>query len=248
MQLDNLIVLDLETTGTNVNEDRIVQIAVMHIKNNVEIVIAKSTIINPTIPIPEQATKIHGITDEMVKDAPKFSQIAKALLELIKDHDVLGYNSITFDVPMLLAEFERCGLEWDTTKINLLDACNIYKIKEARTLSDAVRFYCDRDHDQAHDALIDARATFEVFRSQQEKYADISQMNASEIALFSNFGRKIVDLAGKFAYNEQNQIVFNFGKHKGILANRNKPYLEWMLTKGDFTADTKRIAKQILLS
>lgn len=239
-----LCFLDLETTGTEPDKDFIVEISILklHPGGKEEL---KTHRINPGVPIPESATAVHGITNEMVKDAPPFVSISKSLLKFIEDCDIAGFNSNRFDVPMLFFMFDRCGLQWDWKKVNLIDVSNIFRINEARTLTAAVKFYLQKNHDQAHDAAGDVEATRQVLLAQWARYPDLPK-KFEELALFSNYGRDIVDLAGKFVKNEAGEIVFTFGPHNGQPAKSQKGFLNWMMGK-DFNKDTLNIARKIML-
>lgn len=244
MQLHRpLCFFDLETTGTDVSHDRIVEIAVVKVDiDGTET--EKVARLNPGIPIPKEASDVHGITDDMVKDCPSFVSISKSLLALIDGCDIAGYNSNRFDVPILANSFQRAGLRWKWNEVHLIDVCNIYKIREERTLSAAMKFYCGVDHDEAHGALPDAKATKDIFAQQLKKYPDLPK-NLSELALYSNYGKEIVDLDGKFSKDKDGDIIFNFGQHKGKKAKTEKGFLMWMVNKADFSPDTKRVANEL---
>lgn len=239
--------IDLETTGVHIEQDRIVEISVLKLNKDWKGKVVKTMLINPGIPIPKAASDIHGITDEMVKDKPTFAQISKSLLSLIGNCDIAGYHSNRFDIPFLDTNFHRVGLVWDWKGVNLIDVGNLFKIKEPRTLSAAVKFYCRKEHSEAHSAEADITATHEVFIKQLQQYDDLPG-NMKDLALFSNYGIEIVDLAGKFRRGGDGFIYFNFGSHIGKLAKSEINYLSWMIDKGDFTQDTKRIAREILNS
>ena len=237
--------IDLETTGTDTERSMIVEICVLKIMpDGTEDV--RTMLINPGIPIPAEATAVHGITDEDVKGKPTFAAISKALLQHIEGCDIAGFNSNRFDVPLLAAMFERVGLSWDWRKINLIDVRNIFVQKEERTLSAGVKFYLGRNHDEAHSAEADVVETKNILLAQLSRYEDLPK-DFKELALYSNYGKEIIDLAGKFQYNEAGEIVFTFGPHIGKPAKSEKGFLQWMLTK-DFTKDTKNVAQRILLS
>lgn len=240
-----IIVLDLETTGTDPDRDMIVEITALKIfvGGSEE---ERTSYINPGIPIPKAATDVHGITDAMVKDKPTFAHVSKALLQFISGCDIVGFHSNGFDIPMLNSMFNRVGLTWDWRSVNLIDARNIFVQKEPRTLEAGVRFYLGRDHEGAHGSSADVHATKEIFIEQLSRYEDLPK-DFKSLALYSNYGREIVDMAGKFILNDVGEVVFNFGSHKGKLAKNEKSYLQWMCDKGDFSRDTKNIAQQILL-
>ncbi len=239
-----VVFFDLETTGTNTEKDRIVELCIVIIYHDRLHSRTITQRVNPTIPIPKQASDIHGITDEMVKDCPTFKDIAPEIFEAIKGFDIVGYNSINFDIPMLYAELSRAGIVWDYTGVNFIDVCNIFKIKEARTLTAAVKFYLDEDHEDAHGAEADVAATIRVFERQVMKYG-LHEQTPEQLALMSNYDRPMLDLSGRFTLNANGDIVFTFGKHKDMLAKDNRSYLDWML-KGEFSEDTKRICRLIL--
>ena len=173
---------DLETTGVNVSNDRIVEISVVKI-NIDKTEDSKTWLINPTIPIPAKVSVIHGITDEMVKDKPNFSELASEISGFIKDCHLAGFNSNKFDVPMLIEEFLRADFDFDISTIELIDVQNIFHKMEKRTLSAAYKFYCGKEHENAHSSLSDAKATYEVFKSQLERYSELEK----NIKFLSNF-------------------------------------------------------------
>lgn len=245
-----VVFFDLETTGTDVRKDRIVEISMMKVDypNLNETNCggdSRTRKINPGIPIPKQASDVHGITDEIVKDQPTFARIAKGVFEFMDGCDIIGYNSLNFDVPLLYNEFLRAGIDWDYRKVNFIDVCNIFKIKEQRTLSAAVKFYLNQEHTDAHGAEADVLATINVFEEQVNRY-QMREMTPEELALFSNYDRPLLDVSGKFTMDAEGDIVFNFGQHKGKKAKSEPSYLSWMINKGDFSLDTLKIASQLL--
>ena len=238
--------IDLETTGVDRENDRIVEIAVCKYMPDGKRQ-RKSRRVNPTIPIPAGASEVHGITDEMVANEPTFNKIAKGLLDMLEGCDVAGFNSNNFDIPLLFNEFTRAGLYWDYTKFLMIDAGNLFKIKEPRTLTAAVKFYCNNSHEDAHSAEADIEATLDVFLAQLEKYENDEEFpeTIEALALYTNYGNKIADLSGKFVYNDQDQLILNFGKHKGNPAKNHIDFLEWML-RANFAYDTCEIARQVI--
>lgn len=254
-----LAVFDLETTGTNITNDRIVEICVVKIMPDGEEIV-KTMKINPTIPIPIETSMIHGIYDKDVKDAPIFQSIAKSLAEFLHDCDLGGFNSLKFDIPLLLEEFERVGVEFDISNRRFVDAQKIFHMMEKRTLSAAYKFYCEKSLDDAHSAEADTLATAAVIKAQVERYDGQEVINplGKVVGTMSNDMKNLheitaanmVDLAGRFVTNDKGVEVFNFGKH------RHKPvedilkaepgYYDWMM-KGDFPTDTKRKLTQIKL-
>lgn len=240
----NVVFFDLETTGIDTQKDRIVEICIIKMNHDFNNSIEKTTLVNPTIPIPAPASEIHGITDDKVKDQPTFKQLAKGILDFIDGCDIIGYNSNNFDAPLLYTEFVRAGVAWDYSKVNIIDVCNIYKIKQPRTLEAAVNFYCGREHEGAHGALADVQATIDVFKEQVERY-DMEDMSPEQMTLFSNYGKPIVDISGKFTVDAEGDIIFNFGMHMGKKAKSEPGYLQWMI-KGNFSPDTKSFAQKLL--
>ena len=253
-----LVFFDIESTGLNIATDRIVEISIVKVSpgapgcpNDVEV---KTRRINPTISIPADATAVHGITDEDVKDCPRFSQIAKSLAQFMQGCDIAGYNSNKFDIPLLAEEFLRAGVDFDFRKRNLVDVQNIFHKKEQRTLKAAYKFYCGRNLDNAHSAEADTMATYEVLEAQLDRYAgDEEDPLVNDVEALSKYSTssRFVDYAGRIVLDDKDEPVFNFGKHKGrpvkeVLAHEPS-YYNWMM-EGDFTLDTKRQLTQIKTS
>ncbi|MDR1056168.1 MAG: 3'-5' exonuclease [Prevotellaceae bacterium] len=243
-----IIVFDLETTGVDVSKDRIVEISIIkvHTNGNEEV---KTRRINPEIPISSQSTAIHGITDDDVKDCPTFKEVAKSLAQFIEDCDIVGYNSIKFDVPVLVEEFLRAGVEIDLRKRKMIDVQNIFHRMEQRTLSAAYKFYCDKELENAHSAEADTFATYKILQAQLDRYPDL-QNDVNYLSEFSARTRNL-DYAGRIVLNDKDEPVFNFGKHKGKpvkeVLTHEATYYSWMMN-GDFTLDTKRVLTKIRLS
>ncbi|MCB8999572.1 MAG: 3'-5' exonuclease [Bacteroidales bacterium] len=248
LNLKNPIVFfDLETTGINIANDRIVELSYLKVEPNGK-ESTKTMLINPTIPIPPESTEIHGITDEQVKDAPTFMSIAKNLAREIEGCDLAGYNSNKFDIPLLAEEFLRAEVDIDFTKRKFIDVQVIFHKMEQRTLGAAYKFYCDRDLENAHSAEADTRATYEILKAQLDRYPALENDMAS-LAEFSSHNRN-VDFAGRIVYNEKKIEVFNFGKYKGksveeVLAT-DPGYYGWMMN-GDFPLHTKKVLTNIKL-
>ena len=202
--------------------------------------------INPQMHIPEQATAIHGITDEMVKDEPTFAQIAKSMAQFIEGCDFGGFNSNRFDLPMLVEEFLRAGVDVDFKRCKFIDVQNIFHKMEQRTLVAAYKFYCDKDLQDAHSAEADTRATYEVLKAQLDRYPDL-QNDVASLADFSARG-ETVDYAGRIVYNDKGEEVFAFGKHKGRRVSdvfeQEPSYYSWMMN-GDFPLYTKKVITEI---
>jgi DNA polymerase-3 subunit epsilon len=250
---------DLEATGTNVGTDRIVEISIvkLHPDESREIYTRR---VNPGIPIPLEASLIHGIYDKDVKHEPSFKDIAREIHQFIGTADLGGFNVLKYDIPLLVEEFLRAGIDFDLDHRNLLDAQKIFFLMEKRNLSSAYKFYCNRTLENAHSAEADTLATLDVFLSQVERYQgeEIEDLQGKKVGIFTNDMRKIhemvnekmVDLAGRFVFNSQGQEIFNFGKHKGKTieqALKEEPgYYEWMM-RGDFPLDTKRKLTQVKL-
>ncbi len=243
-----LVFFDLETTGINITKDRIVEISLLKVHPNGKEEI-KSRLINPEMPIPAQSTAIHGITDDDVKDSPTFKQVAKSLADMLEGCDLAGFNSSRFDVPMLSEEFLRAGVDFDMSKRKFVDVQIIFHKKEQRTLEAAYKFYCDKELQNAHSAEADTIATYEVLKSQLDRYPDLENDVAFLSKEYSSFNNN-VDFAGRIIFDEIGVEVFNFGKHKGksvVQVLRNEPsYYSWMMD-GDFPLNTKQMLTKIRL-
>lgn len=243
-----LVFFDLETTGINIVKDRIVEIALLKVYPDGKEEV-KSRRINPEMPIPAQATAIHGITDDDVRDCPTFKQIAKSLAEMMEGCDIAGFNSSRFDVPLLAEEFLRAGVDFDMSKRKFVDVQIIFHKKEQRTLEAAYKFYCDKTLDNAHSAEADTVATYEVLKSQLDRYPDLTNDIETLSKEYSSFNNN-VDFDGRMVFDEKGVEVFNFGKHKGKAVTevfRNEPsYYSWMM-EGDFPLNTKQILTKIKL-
>ena len=238
-----IIYFDLETTGIDIAKDRIVQFAMFSEKQNLpSIAIGKHEFIcNPGIPIPKEASDVHGITDEMVADKPPFSHFAARIVEEMKGSVLVGYNLINFDVPLLAEELLRAGYQMPSCPI--IDAGNLFKKKEERTLSAAMQFYCGKELDGAHDAMNDVMATRSVLHAQLERYQDVPR-TVEELEIFTRFGEPRLDFAGKFAKDADGDYCYNFGKNKGQKIKHDTGFLRWMFGK-DFTRDTLAWAEKI---
>lgn len=239
-----LAIIDLETTGVNLGRDRIVEIAIVKILTDGNRSV-KRKLVNPEMPIPKASSDVHGITDEMVKDAPSFRQVAQELKQMLDGCDLAGYNSNRFDIPLLMEEFLRAQVEFDMKNRKLLDVQNIFHKMEPRTLSAAYKFYCNKNLDGAHSAEVDATATWEILEAQLEKYPELGQSVESILKVLGE--DQVVDFARRFVM-ENGVEVFNFGKYKGrpvadVL--RSEPqYYDWMM-KGDFPQHTKQKLTEI---
>lgn len=242
-----IIFFDLETTGVDAAKDRIVEISMVKIGINGEKQV-KTRRINPEMPIPAEATAVHGITDEDVKNEPTFKQIAKSLAKYIEGCDFGGFNSNRFDLPVLVEEFMRAEVDVDFRNRKFIDVQNIFHKKEQRTLVAAYKFYCDKDLENAHSAEADTLATYEVLEAQIERYGDIGS-TVEELASFSTHN-EMVDFAGRITLNEKGEEIFTFGKYKGRKVEdvfRTEPsYYSWMM-QGDFPLYTKKVITEIRL-
>ena len=248
LNLKNPIVFfDLETTGTNIVTDRIVQIAYHKVLPNGREE-TKSLYINPERPIPAESTAIHKITDADVANAPTFKMVAKEIARDIEGCDLAGYNSNRFDIPLLAEELLRAEVDIDLSKRKFVDVQVIFHKMEARTLSAAYKFFCDKDLEGAHDAQADTIATYEVLQAQLDRYTEL----VNDIEFLSKFTTQNnnVDFSGKFIFNDKGEEIFNFGKYKGQKVTevlKNDPgYFGWMLN-GDFSLHTKKVLTNIKL-
>jgi DNA polymerase-3 subunit epsilon len=248
-----LCVFDLETTGLQINTDRIVQIAIIKLDPSGERT-ELNQLINPEMLIPQEVVAIHGVSDEKVKDKPTFSQFAATLMEFIGDADLAGYNSNKFDIPVLAEEFLRVGISFDFSFRKFIDIQNIFHKMEQRTLAAAYKFYCGEEMKNAHDALYDTQATLDVFLAQLERYKETpelkSKTDVTSLAEFSRAGTfELIDLAGRLAKNEKGEAVYNFGKHKGKTikeVSKIEPgYFGWMTSdQTDFPRYTKECLRR----
>lgn len=252
-----LAVFDLETTGINIQKDRIVEISVVKALINGETE-TKTFRVNPGMPIPIESSLIHGIYDEDVKDCPTFKNFAKTLAQFLTGCDLAGFNSNRFDVPMLVEEFLRADVDFDIKNRKLVDAQRIFHMMEPRNLAAAYKFYCGKDLENAHSAYADTMATFEVLCAQIDRYEGVKIKNEKgELfepvqndmeALHNLAAAKIVDFANRMAYNAKGEEIINFGKHSGKrvvdVLTQEPAYYDWMM-KGDFPLDTKRKLTEI---
>ena len=251
---------DLETTGVNISTDRIIEICIVRVSPPDEKVEVKTFRVNPGMPIPDQSSAIHGIYDKDVADKPLFPEIAQQVNQFMKDCDLGGFNSIRFDIPLLIEEFFRAGIEFDITKRKLIDSQRIFHLMEPRTLGAAYKFYCNKDLENAHSAEADTLATYEILKAQVARYADkqvkdaegkISVPIKNDMAVLHEFSvGNMVDLAGRMIMSDKGEELFNFGKYKGMKVKdtllKDPMYYDWIM-KGDFPHDTKKKLTQIKL-
>ena len=254
-----LVIFDLETTGISIIQDRIVEISLLKVMPDGQ-TLSLSHRVNPTIPIPEEVTLIHGISDDDVKDCPTFKQLAKKFADFFKGADIAGFNVLQFDIPLLVEEFLRVDINFDTSKKRIIDAQKIFHLMEKRTLSAAYSFYCGKNLDNAHSAEADTLATYEVLLAQVEKYdgQDVVDNKGNILGKINNdlqdlhtiTAGNLVDFAGRMSLNDKNEVIFNFGKHKGKrvidVLSEEPQYYDWIM-KSDFALDTKRKLTQIKL-
>ncbi len=238
--------IDLETTGVSLSTDRIVEIAIIKVLPDGSRLV-KRKLINPQMSIPKSSSDIHGITDEMVKDAPAFKQAANEIKMYIENCDLGGYNSNRFDIPILMEEFLRAGLDVDLTRRRMIDVQHIFYTMEPRTLSAAYKFFCEKELVDAHSAEADVDATIEVLMAQLKRYQNLGNTVDSILGVIGE--EKIVDYARRFGYDDKGNEIFNFGKHKGrtvVEVLKNEPqYYDWMM-RGDFPLHTKQKLTEIL--
>jgi len=240
-----IVFFDLETTGINVAKDRIVEIAILKVfpNGNTE---GKKWLVNPEMEIPKASSDIHGITNEMVVTQPTFKELANQITELIKDCDLAGYNSNRFDIPLLAEEMLRAGVNFNMENRVAIDVQVVFHKKEQRTLSAAYQFYCNKDLKDAHSAMADTTATYEVLKSQLDKYQDLE----NDVAFLSQFSqqKKNVDFAGFISYDENEEEIFSFGKYKGRkvadVLKENSGYFGW-IQNADFPLYTKKVLASI---
>lgn len=253
-----LAFFDLETTGVNISVDRIVELSILKVSpDGTEDVLTMR--VNPGIPIPPESSMFHGVYDEDVKDLPSFKDRALEIKEFLGDADLAGYNSNKFDVPMLMEEFLRAGVEFSLTGRAFVDVQNIFHQMEQRTLKAAYKFYCDADLDNAHTAEADVRATYEVLKAQlrkyegaifEDKHGNVSTPVVNDVQALHKFTNlsNPVDFAGRLVFDEDGDPCINFGKHKGKkvtdVFDVEPSYYAWM-QNGDFPLYTKKVLEEI---
>jgi DNA polymerase-3 subunit epsilon len=239
---------DLETTGAKVGKDRIVEIAILRVDtNNQES--QKVWRINPEMDISPQATQVHGISNQMVEKEPNFTHYSNEIYQFIKGCDLAGFNAIKFDIPILVEELIRADIDFDFSRIRMIDSQVIYHKKEPRNLSAALKFYCNKDLENAHSALDDTIATYEVFKAQLDRYDDL-EPNMDFLSEYTKRNNNL-DFAGKIRIDSDNDAIFAFGKYAGQkvtdVFKLDKGYYSWIM-KGDFPEYTKKIFTKLKLS
>ncbi|MDG3583907.1 3'-5' exonuclease [Galbibacter pacificus] len=238
---------DLETTGIDVARDRVVEISILKVfpNGNKE---SHTWLVNPEMPIPPQSSAIHGITDEKVANEPTFKELSKTIYNMIKDSDLGGYNSDRFDIPVLAEELLRAGIDFDMGNRVSVDVQTIFHKMEQRTLSAAYKFYCGKNLDDAHSAEADTNATYEVLKSQLDRYGELEN-NMKFLGEFTT-RKQTADFAGFIIFNEDEEEVFSFGKHKGKrvedVMEQEPGYFGWLLN-ADFPLYTKKVLTAIKL-
>lgn len=238
---------DLETTGIDISKDRIVEIAIFKVypNGNKE---SKTWLVNPQMPIPPVVTAVHGITNEQVANEPTFNELAPQVYAMIKDSDLAGFNSDRFDIPLLAEELLRAGVDFDMKNRVSVDVQTIFHKKEERTLSAALKFYCGKTLENAHSAEADTMATYEILKSQLERYPDLE----NDMKTLSEFTtrKKCADFAGMISFDKEGQEIFSFGKHKGVRVEKvfdDEPgYFGW-IQNADFPLYTKKVLTAIKL-
>jgi len=257
----DLCFFDIESTGLNVLRDRILQLAIIKFQKNSNQLEELSMLINPGVPISEEAFQVHGISAKDLSNKPVFAQVADKIFKFIGDADLAGYNSNRFDIPMLVEEFARVGIDFDMAKRRTIDVQRIFYKMEPRTLKAAVRFYCQKDLINAHDALSDVRATISVFEGQLEKYVGKEVENEDgllgpspitpDIQQLHDFTNdlRFLDATQKLRVEKDGTVVFNFGKYEGKPAGevlyKDKNYYNWIITK-EFSTQVKQAVKSLL--
>lgn len=239
---------DLETTGTNVAKDRIVEISILKVFPDGK-KLSKTWLVNPGIPIPAEATAIHGISDEKVADEPHFKSISKEVYQMVKDSDLGGYNSDRFDIPLLAEEMLRAEVDFEMKNMVSVDVQTIFHKMEKRTLEAAYKFYCDKELKEAHSAEADTLATYEVLLSQLDRYPELEN-DIKKLSEFSN-RKNSMDFAGFIGRDEEGEPIFTFGKHNGKkveeILDKEPGYFGWILN-ADFPLYTKKVLTQIKLN
>ncbi len=241
-----IVFIDLETTGVSLSVDRIVEIAMIKISPDGTRQV-KRKLLNPAIPIPKESSEIHGITDEMVQDAPTFKQAGNEIKMFIENCDLGGYNSNRFDIPILMEEFLRAGMDVDLSTRKMIDVQHIFYTMEPRTLTAAYKFFCNKELVNAHSAEADVDATIDVLMAQLKRYENLGNSVDSILGVIGE--DKIVDYARRFGFDDKGNEIFNFGKHKGrtvvSILKAEPQYYDWMM-RGDFPLHTKQKLTEIL--
>jgi DNA polymerase III subunit epsilon len=238
--------IDLETTGLSVGSDRIVEIAILKINPDGSKTLRQHRV-NPEMPISAESTSIHGISNEDVATEPTFGDLGPSLFKFLFNCDLAGYNSNKFDIPMLVEEFFRVGIEFDFQERKMVDVQNVFHKMEQRTLKAAFKFYCNKDLENAHSAAADIEATYDILEAQLDKYAEL-EPNVDFLSEFSRFNNT-ADIMGRIVFNDDGIECINFGKHKGKsvveVFTREPGYYGWLMN-GDFPRSTKKVFEGIM--
>lgn len=240
-----IVFFDLETTGINIGNDRIVEISILKVfpNGNKE---SKTWLVNPEIEIPAEVSAIHGITNEKVVTEPTFKELANTINDLISDSDLAGFNSNRFDIPLLAEEFLRVGIDFDMNDRKAIDVQVIFHKKEQRTLSAGYKFYCGKDLENAHSAEADTNATYEILKAQLDRYEDIEN-SVEALSEYSTHSKR-ADFAGFILFNDKDEEIFSFGKYKGRtvedVLKENPGYNAW-IQNADFPLYTKKVLREI---
>lgn len=244
-----IVFLDVESTGLSVTQDRMVEISIIKVQPN-GMEETKTWRMNPGIPIPANITQIIGIADKDVEDKPPFKQVAHEINNFIGSADIGGFNPFKLDIPLLMEELGRCGIDFDVSKRKIIDVQRIFHMMEQRNLAAAYQFYCGKNLDNHHSAEDDTRATYEVFQAQLEKYSQLGTEVEQICSVAGNPNGKSVDIAGRMVLNDKDEEVFNFGKYKGQrvtdVLKKDPAYYSWMMN-GDFPTHTKKKLTEIRL-
>lgn len=243
-----LAFFDLETTGTRIGRDRIVQIGIVRLMPDGQRE-RYQTLVNPGIPIPPEATAVHGITDLDVAMAPPMETVAQEVLDQLTGCDLAGFNVLRFDLPFLTEELHRVGRGWNTASVRVVDVQRIFHQKEPRDLTAALRFYCGRDHSGAHDALADVEATADVLLAQLDRYPDLPGEVAA-LGTFSGDQQRHPDPAGKLRFDDRGQVCLSFGKYAGWpleqIGRHDPGYMQWLMTKAELPGSTLSVMREVL--
>lgn len=244
-----LAIFDLETTGIKIGKDRIVQIGIVTLHPDGSRT-SYQTLVNPGMHIPEEATAVHGITDADVADARPLAELARTVVDQLAGCDLGGFNCMRFDVPFLAEELHRVGVEWDSSALRIVDVQRIYHKMEPRNLSAALRYYCGREHEGAHDALADVEATADVLLAQLKRYPEALQGNIDFLGELSGDRERSPDAAGKLKFDDRGAICLAFGKYAGwsleTIGRSDPGYLQWLMTKAELPGSTLSIMRNAL--
>ena len=248
-----LVVFDLESTGLNITEDRIIELSYVKVYPDGREEGPKTYRFNPEKVIPQQAIDVHHITNEQLENEPTFKERAHDIARIFEGCDIAGFNSNHFDIPLLAQEMGKAGINFDPSQHRFIDVQTIYHKREKRDLEAACQFYCGHPMENHHSAADDAKTTLEVLKAQLDYYANDEEPLVNDVEYLSQYSthNRNVDLAGRIIYNEQREPVFNFGKHKGklvkdVFTKLDLGYYDWMM-KSDFAENTKQIITKLYI-